>query len=282
MSDHIISYCIGQYEAGDHQCDGNPAAGSSGDKTPCGWRGRCVAFTRHIAKAGKTPADYVEWDSSVDEDGKECHYAIPKKGMAHFERFCDALIKAEMKKQKQQLKKGKKRGRKPTVDKRRAGPTKKAKNAAKLALAKRREERRKRLAARMEKFLGQVEEKMNGALGFSQPGQVLAPGQMYVVDRLQTSGYVAIYCKAARGLDLPLFSIRHKLASLSYDVSLPVEMKQLESCLSASTLKKLKFVEVKDGRFKSLSPKVGKEHLMLMAETIAELVIGGNILLPVI
>lgn len=269
-----MSPCVGDYDEGDVTCDGD-----GGEELPCGWRDRCAAFHRHLQVTGEDIEKYVKSGAEVVE-GEQRFYAVPVDGEDVFTAFCDKLLKAEAKlnKKKKRSKKAKRRDIEQH-DKRRDGPVDAAKKAAKKALKRRAHKRRGELMVMFDAFKTQLMEHIDG-WEFATAGQVVAPGYLFVVDRLDSSGYLSVYCKAATGWNAPLIMLRFRSASLTFDARLPVDVPVLKKRMSKSTYKKLAPTSVVDGRFKSEALRIGKVELGLLAEAIAQLVDGGTIVLP--
>jgi len=290
MADEIqIPHCIGQCAKADEQCVGNPSAEDEVERAPCGWLPRCEIFKAHLERTGKGVADYFEAGAEGDE-----YYAVAKAGNTKFVTFCDALIKAGKPGRKQGVKKTKKpkpkpkkkgkpkkRGR-PTLDKRRKGPCAKAKKASREALQRRKQERMAKLTEMFEQFKADLVDELDDGRGFMPCTKPIPPGQLYVVDHANTSGYALIYCKTAKNKDVPVVLLRYKTASLVFNVQFPLEVEDVEGAMSAKTLKRFQpIVPLSDGRFKSLSTgKVGKQELSILAEVLADLVNEGKIALP--
>ncbi len=275
-----ISHCIGDYDVGDATCVGEAA-----DELPCSWKERCEALQRHLKATGKDIEEYVA-ARAVPGDGEEVVVAEPVNGAKAFAKFCDRLIRIEEKRKakatKKALKKRKKKGTKrdKLYDKRRDGPTTKAKAAAKRALRKRAHDRRQALMAMFDGFKSALAEQMP-SLDFATAGQVVSPGQLFIVDRIETSGYMSVYCQSSQGWNAPLISLRFRTATLAFDAHLPVEVEILKERLSKATFRKLSPESVeKNGKFKSVMSKIGKMELALLAEAIVGLVDGGIIVLP--
>ena len=51
--------CIGTYEVGHVQCDGDPSSKSEKDRKPCHWRDRCGGFQAHLESVGSDVEDYM-------------------------------------------------------------------------------------------------------------------------------------------------------------------------------------------------------------------------------
>jgi len=286
MVEILIPHCIGQHTKTDEQCVGNPKSDDPYEQASCGWLPRCKIFKEHLERTGKSVADYFEAGAGGDD-----YYAVAKAGNDKFVIFCDALIKAGKRGRKQTARKAKKpkkktrpkkRGR-PALDRRRKGPCAKAKKASRLALQQRRRERMSKLTGLFEQFKDNLAAEL-GDREFASCNQPIPPGQLYVVDHANTSGYVLIYCKTAKNKDVPVVLLRYKTASLAFNIQFPLEVEEVESAMSAKALKAFQpIAPLSDGRFKSLSTgKVGKQELSMLAEILADMVGSGKIALPAV
>jgi hypothetical protein len=124
-----------------------------------------------------------------------------------------------------------------------------------------------------------LSEGLNG-YAFTEPKQAALPGQLYVADRRELSGYVSVYCKTAGGRDIPVVSIKMKPRATEIDVDLPVTVKMLRSRLSKAKLAKLDLKQLKGGRFRARIVGLDKEKAAIVAEVVHELVKSKAIDLP--
>lgn len=286
--------CVGDYEAGDSVCDGNP--GDAADN-PCGWRDRCSGLQCYLNETDRDIDELVHYKVVTDkiqhedeETGetwtteKEQEYAFANGPWKKFETLCD----------KQAERYGIVEGtptkdpvgdpppkpeKKPQPDKRKfLKPSKKAQKAAKKALTKRAQERREQLAVVFQHFVRHLATELNGTgYGFVGSKQALGRGSLYVVNRLEKSGYMSVYCNNPTGRDAALVSAKFKPRDLTLDLMLPIQVDDVAN----QGRKNLKLEPLEEGGlFRSVAMGLDKEGVALAAETIAALVASGKICLP--
>lgn len=285
--------CVSEYEIGDKQCDGDPDGETTDDKAPCGWRDRCAALQCYLAESSREMSEFVELKAAKDpyivtneETGEEItryddsQYAYAIGPWKKFEEMCDKHV------QRYGIKEGKPNtdpvgdppAKKPQVDKRRfLKPSKKAQRAAKKAISKSAKNRRGKLQILFQHFLRHLATELKGTgYRFVTSKQALGRRCLYVVDRLEKSGYMSVYCNNPTGRDAVVATAKFKPRGLVLDLSLTVGVDDV----SGAKKKGLGLVPIDDGLFKSLAPGLGTEGVALAAETIAALVRSGKIILP--
>jgi len=272
-----LSHCIGEYENGDSTCDGGDG------EAPCSWKERCAAFQLHLTKTGQQASRYVKYGAKKT-DGDTHYYAEPKTSLEEFARFCDGLIGKETKTQapvveEEEEKKRKTRSDKYGHDKRRDGPSARAKRAAAASLKRRAKERREALYKLFDGFKNQLVEELDGP-EFAPAGLPVSHGFLYISDRTSSSNYLSVYCRTMNGWDAPLIMLTFRTSQLKFLAQLPVTPDVLATAMSKKDFKKLKPKDTDEGRFRSAIENVGKAELSLLAEVIAKLVNGGKIELP--
>lgn len=259
-----LPVCFGTYDDNDPQCNGDPENKNIEERVPCVKYKECGAFTRYLKRTSRSVAEYIK---IKDEKG------IPKHGFIEFDRFCKRLIKKE---QKTKIRKKKDLRYNPNYDKRRDGPSSKAKRIAKVVKAKKAKKRKQELTSRFDKII----KKMSSLLDsreFATTGQVVIPGQLYIFDRISTSGYIGIRCKAVSGRDVPIAVFKFKPWTMAFDVRLPFEVDELKEMMAKITFRKLKPEIHEEGRIKSKVKDVKKFRLELLIQFISEM-INDNVL----
>ncbi len=255
----VISACVGEYESGDDVCDGDSK------EKPCGWKNRCKFFKKYLETEDKEVGEYLE--PGVDDSGN--YYAVPKQGYEEFKKFCNGLINDA-------------KGRSSTkkkIDHRSRGPSAKTKKAAAMSLTNRSQERRRQLLKMFMEFRRTLQEELNGRV-FATPGSTVLPGQFYVVNRVDISRYLSIYCKTISNRDVPIASFVLKTYSLTFNVRLPLTIEEFEKGAPKEALKGFKINQINNGRFRMVIIGAGKKELSILAKTIAVLNKNGNIKLP--
>ena len=266
MTGEIIdSYCVGGWEKRDVTCNGNKKGKTKRDRSPCAWKKRCKEFTKYLNTNKKKPSDFLI--VSEDEDGES--FAVPKKGLTEFKAFCDKLVDKGKKKKSVQTDK---------PDARKLGPSDSTKRAAAKALKVRAKDRRKALMGIFTEFKSTLSSSLK-RVEFAVPGAVVMPGELYLINRIDTSGYISLYCKVLKGRDIPIVSFRVETASLTFDAKIPLTVEELEKSISKSSFRMLSPKQEVIGRFKTIAGHLSQEKMILLAEVIAKLISNGKIAL---
>lgn len=288
--------CVGDYEAGDGECDGDPEAEASAIQAPCGWRDRCSALQCYLNETDKAVTDFVdhkfkkttsevydEVTGEYTEKTTESEYAVPKGSRDKFVELCEKQAKRYGVKDgtptKDPVGDPKPKVKKPKTEDRRKNlkPTRRARQAARRALTKRAGERHKMLWLLYEYFLLKLTEELEGSgYEFVKSKEAITRGKLYLVDRLSSSGYISVYSKNTLGRDPALVLAKFKPRDLKLNIALPAPL----SAFSAASIKRLRIQESRGGLFQVVANGLGKAELAEVAEIIAGLVQSGKITLP--
>lgn len=286
--------CVGDYELGDATCDGDPD--DPGDK-PCGWRNRCAALQCFMKETDKPITDFVEHkvvtvehivqDAETGEDQvatAEAEFAFSKGPWKKFERLCDKQV------ERYGIRDGQvtrdpvgdpppKTEKPPQPDRRKfLRPSKRAQRAAKKALSKRAGARRAALMKLFDHFAKHLADELKDTpYKFVRPDQALGWNMLYVVNRLQKSGYMSVYCYNPTGRSVALALAKFKPRDMTLDIMAPVAPGEFGKAVR----EKLAVQPVENGGlFKSVAMGLTREGVALAAETIAGMVRSGRIVLP--
>lgn len=255
-----IPQCAGEHDKIDVICNGDPKGKTQDDKAPCGWRDSCVAFKAFLVGRGKTPEDYLD----IDGDS-----VVAKKGNRRFAKMCAAQIREYGVENGEMTKKPvppKRRRRKPTKRAR----LKSAKAVKALAVR-----RRKDLAVIFQHFKAHLIENLDG-VKFVPPKGVVLSGHLYSIDRAETSGYIAIYCKQPGVMGAPIAQLNLRPRSVTYDIELPVDFTSYGG-IGKRVMDKIRPHPIDDGRFRSICKGMDMEGAALVAQTIARMIGDGRI-----
>jgi hypothetical protein len=166
---------------------------------------------------------------------------------------------------------------KQKIDRRKLNhPSRKAKAASKRKLRQMAKDKRAEMRVSFAQFVKIIAE---GLPGYRWAGarDVIAPGRLFVVDRLKPSRYMSVYCKALTGRDVPLALFRSKPQRMLVEVELPIKPEEY----SKAVQKKLESVPVDDGgRFKSKMKGLDKEGIAIAADALLRVIEQGLIRLP--
>lgn len=249
--------CFGTYEESDEECDGGP----------CVFRKRCGAFTRYLGVERKRSTSFL----TIEDDR-----SIPKVSHTSFMRFCEQLLRDEA---NNQIKKQRVKNVDPDRDKRKDGPSIKAKRRSRATKARRAKRKRNELLVVFERFKVEFETGLK-IRTFAASDQIISTGQFYQFDRLKTSDYIGIRCKTNRGVDFPLVVLKLKTSTEAFDVKLPFTTKELRKLLSRSSFSKLKPEDKIEGRLKTIIKNAKQPTLALLCDELVKAVNGNKIELP--
>lgn len=262
MKKTYIPFCMGEYDAKDNTCSGTP--GKTGEEgEPCSWREKCLAFARHLRRTkAKTETYLIRHEDSIPPCSES------KTEYDKFIKFCDVLVT--------KLQPGAIR-MDPNYDKRRDGPTKYAKRAAKKAHKKKWRQQKERLSELFSLFLKHFKNGLKDR-SFALQGKIVVPGELYISDRTEISNYVVVNCRTEEKHDMPIIRLKYKLTSLTFDVYLPVDLEYLENNIGILSKRKLKPKPINDAsRYKVVVKNADKFELGIIAEFLAD-VVNDNIL----
>lgn len=257
LKEQKLPACFGTYEEGDQECDGGP----------CVFRKRCGAFTRYLGTTRKRSTAYL----TIEDDR-----SVPKHGYAPFIRFCEQLLRDEA---SQKIKKQRTKAVDPNRDKRKDGPSIKAKRRSRMTKARRARRKRNELLIVFEQFKVDFESRLKNRT-FAASDQIISTGQFYQFDRLKTSDYIGIRCKTNRGVDFPLVVLKLKTSTEAFDVKLPFTTKEFRKLVSKSTFNKLQLEDKEEGRLKSIIKDAKQPKLALLCEELVKAVNQNRIDLP--
>lgn len=278
--------CVGHYDIGDTTCDGDPKGATDEDKMPCVFRDRCAALQKHCSESGHQPQDYVELRKLEDVDGEKRRFAIAKAdddvfsgqlarwakrwGIRNGRVTLTTPIDPEPKKNN---KPKKKRARDIRI---RQPPSADARRKAAKAIADSAETSVQEAYQMASWFNKQLETHTQHA--FVTRASEARPGEMFIVDRMRSSRYVAVYCRAEKQRKVAVASIYPQTRAESCQIRFPVPPESFDEL--PGDYKRLGIVSINDGRFKSKTGKLDREGLAMAAEAVARLAERGTIKLP--
>ncbi len=227
--------CLGAFEADDPQCDGNPVGKTKTDKAPCVFRDRCAAFVRLMTLTKKPREWYVRTGEEPSDDGPRVYtYA----NHADFEQQLNQQIDAY----------GIRDGRITSTK-----PIKLRLAAARPKAAKVRDkqiEKGKQKAREVAQwYVKRIGEKLKRKVATFE--QAARPGDLFLVDKSETSGYCALYCKG-KGRKHAVTSFIYKPLSGQLEVRLAVSWDDYIAGAPALARDELKALDHtgKDGAFR--------------------------------
>lgn len=270
--DMQIPRCFGEYDPEDKICRGDPNSDVKSERAPCAFRDRCVAFEMYCKKNREKPPQHVKY---VGEDGEEYGELIKPESLIP---ALDRLVSVH------EIVNGKIRRKNPkakakrilTKDHQVSAGKSKTKTSQKIAAKSAREAlepSRVEVGDLARWYLKRLGEKAGIEVA---PTQVEAePGQFYIVDRTDTSNYLALYLKREGGGRLPvtnaLFRPRHECL----EVRLACEFGSLD--IPGVTLEDH---TGKDGAFKIRVRNLKRAGLSLVADAVAAALKSGKLGAP--
>jgi hypothetical protein len=275
MSDKRMPRCLGAFEEDDPQCDGNPVGKTEDDRAPCAYRDRCAGFVK-LMEVTKRPRDYFIRTLGTVANARSKPVAYTFANHEGFEEQVNEQI----------LLYGIQGGR-PRYDKplkaRKApkaigalAPGKKspklskefARAGAKARSKQTRDGREKskevgqwyikRVAMRLGRKVAAFEESAR-------------PGELFLVDRLESSNYCALYCKG-KTRRIAITSYLYKPNKGLIEVRLAVPFEDYMTACSRSEREALSPTDHtgKDGAFKVRIIGVDSHNASMIAETLSK------------
>lgn len=184
--------CVGTYERGHTSCDGNPKGVDPSDRAACAWRDRCGGLMAYMADRQMAVSDYLDKrDPGQESDGAFSEHC---KEWASIYEIAEGLPKE--------------------------------KKPARLSVGQRGTSSKSWQAARVfanqavDEFIEKVLDEFGSRRSAS--GGIPVVGQFVITDRRGNSRYVAIYCIARSGRQVPLLTARPKAIQGGVEVRLPV------------------------------------------------------------
>ncbi len=268
-----VPHCVGEYEAGDTSCDGQPDGATRADQAVCAWRDRCSAFQQYLISVDGDVEDHVEIRKELDPDGDERFYGVPLEGYAKFLKLCDTEIR------RWKVSRGHPQRSPKHFARNYRAPAKWLQKKARKALDARQAARRNEAMKLVEHFKEQLLDELPG-YNFAGKRAIIRPGHLYMVDRRRSSKYLACYCRTGDGRDVPIALLIPRPATLTLDLALPVPI----TGYGAFGVDFVRRLDAQDhpgkSRFKSVVKRADKERIAMAAEVIGRLHERGELLLP--
>jgi hypothetical protein len=254
-----ISGCFGEYTTVDEVCNGNRESMDIEETKPCQWRSRCRAFKRHLKETKRSKEDYLETVTEGDEE-----FYSAKHGLAKFGKFCDRLADKFSRKNDN------------VVDKRKLGPSPRAIRNAGKSLAKRAAARKSELDSWAMTFVEDFSSNLKN-MKFAPAGVAVPFGKFYVIDRLDSSGYVSICYRTRKKHDYTLVRVHRKTMNMEYDADFSMDVDELAAALNKEDFKKWNPSKKVSGRIKSAIKGLSKKDLAILGEQLSRSVNRGKI-----
>lgn len=229
--------CLGAYEADDPQCDGNPTGKTADDRASCVYRDRCAGFIQLIQLTSRPREFFVREDEEPDGKGEPRKYTYALRD--DFEAKVAEQVEAfgihngrvtvtkpvKIKPPKKSPKPRPSDLKKPTKAATRAGG-----KARDKALDKGREQSQQVAGW----FVKKLQERLKRKLAAFE--QAARPGDLYLIDKIETSGYCAVYCKG-KGKSHAVASFQYKPVTGRLEIRLACKFSDFETAVSKSALR---------------------------------------------
>jgi hypothetical protein len=282
--------CLGSFEPDDSQCDGSVVGKTEEDRTPCAYRDRCVGFQKLLADSGRPQEFFVR----LVELRPSPKAKLRQYKLANSEGFQDQLSE-------QIHRWGIRNGR---VTRKAPPPRAVAKKyprripPAALETARQRKltKQQKRAAHRgrtvqassdqskttelIQWFMKRLSEETGRKV--ADVDAAARPGQLFIVDRLEKSNYIAVYCRLPQRKQQAIASAYRRAALGSLEIRVACSFPVYEELLAAADAAKLAPTDYtgKDGAFKVRIRGVDKERASIVAESIAKAIRRKVLALP--
>lgn len=281
MAEQRMPRCLGSFEVDDPQCDGNPVGKTEEERAPCAYRDRCSGFIK-LMEETQRPRDYFVRSLSVRTDDGDVLYTF-----ANREDF-DAELNRQI--ARWGIVSGQVMNKKPATFKRPRPPKGIAIVRPKVTKAQVRpggKARAKMLDGMREKsqevtqWLIKRTAKRLARKVAAYP-EAARPGDLYLVDRLQSSNYCALYCKNRGGRPTGICSMLYRPSSGQIEVRLAMAFDDYCAVISKAEAARLQPLDYsgKDGIFNIRIRGVDAEAASLISETLQKASKAGKLVLP--
>lgn len=277
--------CLGIYQAGDAQCDGEAAGKTEQDRMPCVYRDRCVGFQKYLDKAGREPSFHLRFE---EVDGNVYSFA---KNQAKL----DLIISKQISRLGIRNGRVTRRAAQPVVTKPRPPtvispermaklrktkpPGRSALQAAGRVRAKQFVKAREAVTELAQWYMKQLAAHSGRPLHDVPAAASL--GDLFMIDRSESSSYIAVYGRTVAGKKIPITSLYYRPVTGRLEVRIAMEF-QVYARIAKRFSAKLAPEDYtgKDGAFKVRIREVDTEKASIIAETLAQAMASGSILLP--
>jgi hypothetical protein len=277
-----LPVCIRKYERGNIECDGRSRARDPHEKASCFFRDRCAAL-RHLVKLRRYKArDLVKLKKVRDKDNKRRTYAFSVSDSDEFQRWLlravdkygirNGRVTIRHPKEEKAPKKIVSKTRRKRSDASKEASTKGLAVARKAAVKAIKKKSVRNLDATLETvewFLSRLQR--STGIPVAKDRSSAKEGQMYTVDRVGVSRYIAI-CVMGKRRSIPLVRVMLSIRTHLVWFKLPLTPDEFSGCVPNSLESKLGIEPCGEGRFKSKTTIVDREGCSIVAKAIADAV----------
>jgi len=267
--------CLGAFEEDDPQCDGNPVGKTEEDRAPCVYRDRCAGFVK-LMDITKRPRDYFIRTLDVVAHGGAKPVAYTFANHEGFEEQVNEQILLFG------IQSGRARYDKPLKPKmvirppakvdqplRKPKPSKVFARAGAKARSKQTRDGREKSKEVGQWYIKRVATRLGRKVAAFE--ESARPGELFLVDRLESSNYCALYCKG-KTRRIAITSYLYKPNKGLIEVRLAVAFADYMTACSRSEREALAPVDHtgKDGAFKVRIMGVDSHNASMIAETLSK------------
>lgn len=275
MADKRMPRCLGAFEEDDPQCDGNPVGKTEEDRAPCVYRDRCAGFVK-LMDITKRPRDYFIRTLETVTHGGAKPVAYTFANHEGFEEQVNEQILLYG------IQGGRARYDKPLKPKmvvrpaakvtkplRKPKPSKAFARAGAKARSKQTRDGREKSKEVGQWYIKRVATRLGRKVAAFE--ESARPGELFLVDRLESSNYCALYCKG-KTRRIAITSYLYKPNKGLIEVRLAVAFADYMTACSRSEREALAPVDHtgKDGAFKVRILNVDSHNASVIAETLSK------------
>lgn len=281
----LFPVCVGTYDRGHAECDGDPNGSDEQERMPCQVRDQCVGMAVHLRKTGARRDSLIQLVIGRDKE----RHAVGLDEASLQKMMADNI-------KKYRIKDGIAVGA-PGVTARGVRPATPAKRPAAGAAASRPSPKPAGGGARGRPGVVNVEgRRLVEEIGVHYQSMVLSmlgrsladshgeaqPGQLFIIDRRDRSGYVSLYCKGEDGRKIAVTSMYFKPNNGALEIRVAADYRLFTALLSAPNSKRLEPSDYtgRDGQFKVRFPKVDRMGAGIVAEALDRAAKAGILDLP--
>ena len=257
--------CLGLYEASNDQCDGDRDGATDAERMPCVYRDRCAGFAKLKETSGRQPEWFVR---PVKIDGRE--YLVANRPDEFPGELNEVIASFGIRNGRVTQRKPKKLRPRANFKREASGVRRKPLKAVqrlgnKARLRSLKEGRRvstslaqwcmKQLSRRSGHRVAEVEE-------------VARPGDLYLIDRIETSGYVSVYLKLPARKRVAICCLKFKPTTRKLEVRVSLEADSFGAFVAAPDWAKLDPKPVADGAFVLRMRNVDRERATIISASL--------------
>ena len=272
-----LPICLRKYESGNVECDGKPRSKNDKDRMPCVYRDRCVALQRLMKVKKWRAREILKLRKIKDVDNRRRTYAFAIGDSDEFQATLNRAIDRygirsgrvtiKVPQEDKPKKKRKIVSRSQESKDKSTKALKKARKFASEALAKKAQADLEATEKLVTWFIDRLKKKTDRKI-CDVRGQAEV-GELFVVDRIESSRYVTVYCKTEEKKRRPVVCMRFKSRTRKLQFRLPLDPEKYKKTLAAGDVEKIGPASFSEGRFKCKTKPLDREGVSIVADSIA-------------